>query len=214
VSCAPPTGHGFRDMVLYGWLPWSEPEIREAVRLAQAAVGADRDDPVALASSSIVLAYLGADYDLAINLAERAATLSPISAEVRGTAGVTALCCGLVDDGIRHTKEAMRLSPLDPETYHFCYCIALAHLFAEQFDDAVLWCERAINENPNMIGAYRVLAASFAHLDRLDEARTVIQKVLPLQPNSTLERAARAGYRKPEHMRIWLDGLRKAGLPE
>src|SRR5262245_59220405 len=42
---------------LYGWVPWSEPEVREAVRLARAAVEADRDDPEALANSSMVIAY-------------------------------------------------------------------------------------------------------------------------------------------------------------
>jgi adenylate cyclase len=78
----------------------------------------------------------------------------------------------------------------------------------------VSWCERAINESPNYITTYHVLAASLAHLDRLDEARITVQKILSLQPNSTLERAARAGYRKPEHRALWLDGLRKAGLPE
>ena len=199
---------------LYGWVPWSEPEVQEAVRFARAAVEADRDHPEALANSSMVLAYLGRDYDLAISLAERAVTLNPNSAEVRGTSGATAVLCGLVDDGIRHAKEAMKLSPLDPDTYYFCYCIALAHLLAERFGDAVSWCERAINESPNYITTYHVLAASLAHLGRLDEARIAIQKILSLQPNSTLERAARAGYRKPEHMALWLDGLRKAGLPE
>jgi adenylate cyclase len=162
----------------------------------------------------MVLAFLGRDFDLAISLAERAAILNPNSAEVRGTSGATAVLCGFVDDGIRHAKEAMKLTPLDPDTFYFCYCIALAHLFAERFGDAVSWCERAINESPNYITTYHVLAASLAHLGRLNEARITIQKILSLQPNSTLERAARAGYRKPEHMAIWLDGLRKAGLPE
>ncbi len=198
----------------YGWIPWSEAEVQEAVRLARAAVEAGRDDPVALAHSSGVLAYFGADYDLAISLAGRAAVLNPNSAEVRGGVGRTAVLCGLVDDGIRHIKEAMKLSPLDPATYQFCYFIALAHFFASRFDDAVSWCERAINDNPNYISGHRVLAASFAHLGRLEEAEAAIQRVLALQPNSTIEGAARAGYRKPEHKALWLDGLRKAGLPE
>jgi adenylate cyclase len=199
---------------LYGWVPWSEPEVQEAVRLARTAVEADRDDPEALAHSSMVLAFLGRDYDLAISLAERAATLNPNSAEVRGTLGGTSVLCGLVDDGIRHAQEAMKLSPLGPDTYYFCYCIALAHLLAERFGDSVSWCERAINERPNYITTYHVLAASLAHLGRLGEARITIQKILSLQPSSTLERAARAGYRKPEHRALWLNGLRKAGLPE
>jgi TolB-like protein/Flp pilus assembly protein TadD len=198
----------------YGWIPWSEAEVQEAVRLARAAVEAGRDDAVALAHSSGVLAYFGADYDLAISLAERAAALNPNSAEVRGGVGRTAVLCGLVDDGIRHIEEAMKLSPLDPATYQFCYFIALAHLFAGRFDDAVSWCERAVNDNPAYISGHRVLAASLAHLGRLEEARAAVRKVLSLQPTSTIERAARAGYRKPEHMALWLDGLRKAGLPE
>src|SRR5690348_2908548 len=97
--------------------------------------------------------------------------------------------------GIRRRRW---LSPLDLETFTFCYTIALAYLFAQRFADAVSWCERTINENPRFVSTYRVLAASLAHLDRFDEARAAIQKVLALQPNSTLARAARAGYRKPE----------------
>src|SRR5262249_59886947 len=142
---------------LYGWVPWSEPEVQEAVRLARTAAEADRDDPEALANSSMVLAFLGRDYDLANTIGERAATLNPNSAEVRGTVGGTAVLCGLVDDGIRHAQEAMKLSPLGPDTYYFCYCIALAHLLAERFGDAVSWCERAINESPNCITTHHVL---------------------------------------------------------
>jgi adenylate cyclase len=199
---------------LFGWRPWSDPEVAEAVRLAHAAVAADRDDPIALANSGYVLAYFGREFDLAVSLAQRATALSPNSAEVRYAAGMIQVMSGLLEDGIRNAQEAMRLSPLDPDAYLSLYIIGLGHLFAQRFEEAVAWFERALNENAEFISTYRVLAAAYAHLGRMDEARTAIRKVLSLQPNSTLERAARAGYRKPEHMAIWLDGLRRAGLPE
>jgi tetratricopeptide (TPR) repeat protein len=133
-----------------GWLPWSEREVQEAVQLARAAVAADRDDPVALAHSSSVLAYFRADFDLAIRLSERAVTLNPNSAEVMHIVTAVSVFCGLLDEGIRRGSEAMRLNPLGPDFYQSCYMIGLAHLFAGRFDEAVSWCERAITEKSGL----------------------------------------------------------------
>ncbi len=64
---------------------------------------------------------------------------------------------------------------------------------------------------------HAVLASALAHLDRREEARIALDKLLEVKPDFTLD-AALAAYSplNPEALRpllkTWIDGLRKAGL--
>jgi adenylate cyclase len=59
---------------------------------------------------------------------------------------------------------------------------------------------------------YRCLAAAFAHLGREAETREAVAHLLELEPNFRItEWATRTGLSK---LQIFIDGLRKAGLPE
>ena len=62
---------------------------------------------------------------------------------------------------------------------------------------------------------WRLLASCYGHLGRIEEATTALQEVLRLYPDLTIEsiRASHPSIR-PEHVEIYVEGLRKAGLPE
>jgi tetratricopeptide (TPR) repeat protein len=63
--------------------------------------------------------------------------------------------------------------------------------------------------------AYAFLAWAYAELDRLDEARDAIKKVLEITPQYTLKQVERImPYRIDEDRNRILGALRKAGLPE
>ncbi len=63
--------------------------------------------------------------------------------------------------------------------------------------------------------AYRTLAASYAQLGRLDEARAALEEELRLEPDLTLEKVrGQLRTSDPDFLERWLDGLRKAGLKE
>ena len=59
-----------------------------------------------------------------------------------------------------------------------------------------------------------ITAAALGHLGRLHEARVEIDKILALHPIATLARARRASFRYDWMYDLYLEGLRKAGLPE
>jgi pentatricopeptide repeat protein len=54
---------------------------------------------------------------------------------------------------------------------------------------------------------YRVLAACYAHMGRLDEAREIVRRLRAITP-VVVESAMR--YRNPEHRELYLSGLRLA----
>jgi hypothetical protein len=86
-----------------------------------------------------------------------------------------------------------------------------AHFFARRFEESVRWRRRtmAITLDANI--ARWITAAALGHLGRLHKARVEIDKILALHPIATL---ARASFRYDWMYDLYLDGLRKAGLPE
>ena len=88
-------------------------------------------------------------------------------------------------------------------------------LMAGRLDEAVKWTSRALRERPGFAPALRFHAVSLVELGRLDEARDTVAYLLRLEPGltaSTLRR--RAPIFDAKLMNVFLDGLRKAGLPE
>ena len=71
---------------------------------------------------------------------------------------------------------------------------------------------RAIEGNPNFTPGYRVLAAALAHLDRIEEARSVAQRLLELMPDFNVE-IEKFIFRRSGRLALFLDGMRTAGLP-
>ena len=85
--------------------------------------------------------------------------------------------------------------------------IGMAHFLSRRFDQAVPKLLLAIQEDPGYLETYRYLAACYAHLGRLDEARAVVQRLRVITPvvipNASF-------LRNPEHRELFLSGLRSA----
>jgi adenylate cyclase len=63
--------------------------------------------------------------------------------------------------------------------------------------------------------AHLWLAATYAQLGELAEARVAAAKVLQIEPDFTIEKRRRTSvYNNPKDAEHFLDGLRKTGLPE
>ena len=113
--------------------------------------------------------------------------------------------------------RAMRLSPLDPRIgFTNSVGIALAHLAAGQYEAAVEWADRSLREFPRHRPAicYKVIA--LAHLGRIAEARAALGRERELDPGLTIA-AVKANYAAalaPDLLAMFLEGYRKAGLPE
>jgi adenylate cyclase len=81
-----------------------------------------------------------------------------------------------------------------------------------RFDEAVAAARKAVRENQTFVMTYLCLAAALAHLGREAEARETVARLLELEPNFHISKRMARGVRW--EAQTFIDGLRKAGLPE
>jgi adenylate cyclase len=73
--------------------------------------------------------------------------------------------------------------------------------------------KKVLTLNPNFAPAHWNLAACYAELGRLEEARAEVAEGLRLNPNASLEVIKQnAPYKNPADLERFLAALRKAGL--
>ena len=199
-----------------GWMVDRAAEIVEAMHMARRAVELGRDDAAALSNGGYALAYVGGDVEAGATFVDAALALNANLANAWGASGWVKTCLGEYDTGIAHAAVAMRLSPLDPRLFAWQFSTALAHLLAARYQEAAAWAARTLHHHPNYMAPLRVAASSHALAGQLDMAHAAIRRIRELDPAlrlSTLDEVLppiqRAGDRA-----LYVDGLRRAGLPE
>ncbi|HEX3412638.1 MAG TPA: adenylate/guanylate cyclase domain-containing protein [Stellaceae bacterium] len=186
-------------------------EDREADRLkgvdfARRALEAAGKDPGILAEAAVALAYFGEDIGAMIVLVDRALALNPNFARGWHSSGILRLWAGQPDIAIEHIETSLRLSPR-ARVGASLLDIGAAHFFSRRFDEAVPKLLPAIQEDPSFPDPYRILAACYAHMGRLDDAREIVKR---LRVITSVVIPDASFLRNPEHRELFLTGLRLA----
>jgi TolB-like protein/class 3 adenylate cyclase len=164
------------------------------------------DDPAVLANTAFALAYLGEDIGSALALVDRALTLNPNFARGWHVSGNLRMCAGQLDIGLEHIENSARLSPrarVGPSLLLF----GVAHFLARRFDQAVPNLLLAIQEDPGNTFPYRFLAACYAQMGRLDDAREIVARLRAVNPVVMPDTSF---LRNPEQRELFVSGLRLA----
>jgi tetratricopeptide (TPR) repeat protein len=139
-------------------------------------------------------------------LIDRCLALNPRFARGWHWSALLRLFAGHLHLTLEHLEIYLRLSPSDRTTTYLS-AIGEAHFFSRRFDEAAANLLASLETNPGFPVTYRVLAASFAHMGRLDEARDTVRRLRAFT-SVVMESAMR--YRNPEHRELLLSGLRLA----
>jgi TolB-like protein len=178
----------------------------KGVDFARRALEVARDDPVVLANAAEPLAHSGEDIGAMIALADRALALNPNFARGWHISGLLRLFAGQPDVAIEHVETALRLSPRARVGSSFAL-LGMAYFLSRRFDEAAAKLHLAIQENPSFAQPYRVLAACYAQMGRLDDAREIVARLRAITSVVIQD----ASYlRNPEHRALFLSGLRLA----
>jgi adenylate cyclase len=185
-------------------------EDREADRLkgadfARRALEVAGDDPVILANAAEALAYFGEDIGAMMALVDRALALNPNFARGWHVSGTLRAWAGQPDRAIEHLEASLRLSPrarVGPSLAN----IGAAHFLARRFGEAAPELLLAIQEDPSNPNPYRALAACYAHMGRLDDAREVVARLRAI----TSVVIPDLSHRNAEYRELLLSGLRLA----
>ena len=110
------------------------------------------------------------------------------------------------DIAIKHLEAALSLSPRARVGTTFAV-IGQAHLLSRRFDEAVPKLLLAIQDDPTFPFPHRVLAACYAHMGRLDDAREIMERLRAITPAAIPDTSY---LRNPKHRELFLSGLRLA----
>ena len=189
-----------------GWAEEPDTNRRKAADLARQALQVGENDPGVLVNAALVLAQFGEDIGAMIGLVDRALALNPSFARGWFRSGLIRVYAGQFDLAIEHLQTSLRLSPRERVGAPLQW-IGMAYFFKRQFDEAASRLILSIQDNPGSPTPYRALAACYAHMGHLDEARFTVAKVRAL---THLVMPTNLPYRNPEDCELLLSGLRLA----
>jgi adenylate cyclase len=186
-------------------------EDRKADRLkgadfARRALEVAGDDPGILANVAQPLAYFGEDIGAMMALVDRALALNPNYARGWNISGVLRLWAGQPDIAIEHLEASLHLSPRT-RIGSSILLIGLAYFLSRRFNEAVPKLLLAIQDDPSFPQPYRYLAACYAHMGRLDDAREIVAR---LRAITSVVIPDASFLRNAEHRELFLSGLRLA----
>ena len=141
-----------------------------------------------------------------IGLVDRTLALNPSFARGWFMSGTLRGWAGQPDLAIEHVGTALRLSPRERMGTPL-QAMGMAYFFKRRFDEAAAKLLPAIQDNPGSPVSYRYLAACYAHMGRLDEARAIVARLRTLTPVVV---PSHLPLRNPENRELYLSGLRLA----
>ena len=191
---------------LNGWAESLDDGRDRGLDYARRAVRAAGNDAFVLTSAAVVFGYFGEDIDAAIALADRALAANPSSAYGWFWSGVLRMYAGQYDIAIEQIEKSLRLNPLDRMAAPLT-AIAAAHFFKREFEIALAKLHASIQERPGFAMSYRLLAACYAHMGRLEEARAAVERLRALTPVIV---PPVLPIRNPEHRELLFSGLQLA----
>jgi adenylate cyclase len=199
---------------VFGWGDGPVESHKGLGEAARKALATDDSDAMAHTTLAIFELFSGR-HDEARRRLERALDLNPNSEFARGYLGA---CYGFGGDykaALPHLEDAIRLSPRGLLLVVWHMCKGWAALLAERYEEAVAFTEHAREANPEFPDIYAVLASAHGHLGNTAAARAALDQLLHRMQGLSASDVrlvrpfARAGDRER-----FLEGLRKAGLPE
>lgn len=191
---------------LYSWTDEPEGVLDKALSYAQEAVELDPTDARGFGELGFVHLYRKA-HDTSLNAYKRALSLNPNDADLLSDFADALAHAGSSEEAIRQLERAMRLNPYYPDQY-------LRHLGGAYYNlkEYDLVIETVVKMN-NPTEGQRLLAASYAQLGRMSEARDIVEKHRQVHPDFSPEHWSKVVPDRNEADVVhYYEGLKKAGF--
>jgi TolB-like protein len=188
-------------------------DTEHCIALARRALELSGDDPLIRGICGWVLYRVAKDLS-ALKGLRQAVEENPNNVLILTLAGSGNCLNGAVDEAYRCNLRAYQLSPGAPEAYQSLQGIAAAEMMRGNHESAIEWCLKSLATFNDWFYTYITLATSYAMLDRTDEAKAMVRRILEQHPNLTLKTIEDGADDQDQFAWAILPGLKKAGLPE
>ena len=200
--------------IIEGFNQWWDPSdhpLEHALEYATKAISLDNTDSKAQLMLGHVYEERGEYQEAKVHL-ERALELNPNDADGFAYMAVYLESIGKPGEAIECYLKAMRLNPYYPAWY--LWKLGTAYFSTKQYEMALAPLREALDRNPKMKRARLNLAASYSQLDRIEEAQEQVKKLLADHTDVSVKTESQLEHVSDENLDLWLEALRKAGLPE
>jgi tetratricopeptide (TPR) repeat protein len=190
-----------------------EERLGEAVAMGRKGVELDeRDGLIRFMYGRALLAHR--DYSHALAELETAIELNPSLAVSYCGLGDSLAYEGRIGEAIPFFQKAIELSPYDPLRWAFYSYRALAHIFAREFELANEWAEKATRVPNAHYWAFAHRVSALGHLQR-KEVQAAAGELLQRKPDFSCEFARKRLFyiKDPDQLELYLEGLRRGGVP-
>ena len=144
--------------------------------------------------------------------AQQALALDPNNSENHRVMARVMISLGKPEECIASSKRTMLLNPRDKAFP--LGTIGLAHFCMGQYEEAVSFCEKALEYNPKATPITAILAAAYGQLGREPEARAALEReIMGRGRRPSLREVMYFWPLNTEHADRFAEGLLKAGLP-
>ena len=197
-----------------GWVEDPRDVTAMAGVVAERAVLLDPLDARALAIAGHVKAYLLHDVKTALSMHARAIELNPNLPIAWTLSSCSKFYNGEHEIAIRHALTALSLSPRDPFIFFMEHVLTTALFFNRHLEEAEMLAETVLERNPGHASAINVHLAILGHLGRHEEAKQWLAKLQEIDPHVSVEKIVSRAPLRPNDRAFYMDGLRRAGVPE
>lgn len=194
------------------WVPETREGYRQAAGHAELGLTCDPSDPWARMTFGLCLSTAG-QHERALAELRAALDLNPSFALGRSAYGWGLLRAGSFDDAVAETGKAIRMSPLDSFAGIYTAIHGLALLGATRFEEALPHLRRSVAAFAEYSGHYNTLISCCGHLGLVEEAQEFIAARARVGPPLRLS-VLRENLGKFAHCDVFVEGLKKAGVPE
>jgi adenylate cyclase len=189
---------------------WGDPadESGRARTLARRAREAAPNDPMTVTSAAGALLSVGEDTGVLKRMVDGSLARNPNHAFGWLWSGWIRTVSGEADLAIEHFETSLRLDPRAPRRAFHLTGMGICHFWQQRFDQAAAILEASFNELPSYSMTIWFLAACYAHMGRLDDARAFAARH-GIVPGGQGEKVG-AMYGDPAQRTFFLAGLRLA----
>ncbi|WP_422048119.1 adenylate/guanylate cyclase domain-containing protein [Shimia sp.] len=175
---------------LYGEERSRDPEAirRRAFEHAQKAISLDPRDAFCQVVAGHLTSLVEGKPNEAISIFDVALSLDQNNALGWAMSGITMSYLGMRDEAMQRFQNAFKLSPFDAMNFSWWCGAGMAEFVGGNYNLAVDWLRKARRANPRYAATLRVLTASLALADRLEEAYTVAEALLELDESFQVDR--------------------------
>jgi adenylate cyclase len=200
--------------VLFGQATSPEETLAGAFSAARTAVSLDDKDAMAHWALGRVYTQMG-ESEAAFAELGTALAINPSFAHAHFSLGWASVLAGRMEEALPCFDQALRLNPHDPSLWTFLTGRALALLLLQRYAEAADGARRATRLPTANFLAWAALVSALGHLGEADEARAALESVQQLRPDFSCSLMGRLfRFRQETERDCFLDGLRKAGVPE